>query len=357
MSVIAYYVSGHGFGHARRTAQVLRTLAGMRPDVRVIVRTTAPAALFKGLSNATVSGPPGPIDAGVVERDTLSIDPAASMRRLAEIVAQREAIVAGEAQFPRECGAGLVVADIPFLAADAAEGAGLDCIGVANFTWDWIFQPYATATTQPLIDEIRKSHRKMRCLLHLPLGHEVSAFREVIEVPLLANRARQDRRGTLDLLGIDSNDARRRVLIAMRGGLSPQTLHRAAGESPEMLFLVNQPISGGPPNLRTLVPGADFTEALAACDAVVSKLGYGILSDCIANGVALLFPPRSGFREDEISRAVCPQYMRMRELPAPDFNGGRWGTHLSALLAQPLAPKQMRTDGDQIVAQYISRLC
>ena len=62
-------------------------------------------------------------------------------------------------------------------------------------------------------------------------------------------------------------------------------------------------------------------------------------------------------REDEISRAVCPQYMRMRELPAPDFNGGRWGTHLSALLAQTPPPKQMRTDGDQLVAQYISRLC
>jgi hypothetical protein len=96
---------------------------------------------------------------------------------------------------------------------------------------------------------------------------------------------------------------------------------------------------------------------LAACDVVVAKLGYGILSDCIANGVALLFPPRTGFREDEVSRAVCPRYTRMRELPAGDFNVGRWGAHLGALFAQPRAPDTMRTDGDQVVAQFISRLC
>jgi hypothetical protein len=354
VSVIAYYVSGHGFGHARRTAQVLRTLAAVRPDVRAIVRTTAPVALFEGPPNATVSAPPGPIDAGVVERDTLSIDPAASMQRLAEIIALREQIAAREAQFLRQSGAALVVSDVPFLAADAAERAGLDCIGVANFTWDWIFQPYVTPATQPLIDEIQKSHRKMRCLLHLPLGHEVTAFREVIEVPLLANRVRRDRRSTLAALGIDPDDPRPRILIAMRGGLAPQTVLRAASESPGLLFLVNQSIPSAPPNLRAANAAVDFTDLLAACDAVVSKLGYGILSDCIATGAALLFPPRTGFREDEISRAVCPQYMRMRELPESDFNSGTWGAAVKALLAQPPPSGTIETNGDEIIARFIA---
>ena len=357
MSVIVYYVSGHGFGHARRTAQVLRTLGAMRPDVRAAVRTAAPPALFDGLSNTTVSAPPGPIDAGVVERDTLAIDPVASIKRLAEILARREQIVAREAQFLRESRATLVVADIAFLAADAAELAGLDCVGVGNFTWDWIFQPFATAGTQSLICEIQKSHRKMRCLLHLPLGHEVTGFREVIEVPLLAHRARQDRRATLASLGVDPNDARPRVLVAMRGGLLPETLFRAASESPDLLFLVNQAIRGAPANLCAVNAAVDFTELLAACDAVVSKLGYGILSDCIANGAALLFPLRAGFREDQISQELCPRYMRMRELPADDFKNGCWGAHLGALLAQPPPLDTMRTDGDRIVAQFISRLC
>jgi L-arabinokinase len=357
VSVVAYYVSGHGFGHARRTAQVLRTLGAMRANVRAVVRTSAPPVLFDGLSNTTVSVPSGAIDAGVVERDTLSIDPVASMRRLAEILARRESIVAREVEFLRESRAALVVADIPFLGADAAELAGLDCVGVGNFTWDWIFEPFATAGTQSLISEIQKSHRKMCCLLHLPLGHEVTGFREVIDVPLLANRARQDRRATLAGLGVDPDDARPRVLIAMRGGLSVDTLIRAVSESPELLFIVNQAITGAPPNLRAVHAGVDFTEVLAACDVVVSKLGYGILSDCIANGVALLFPPRTGFREDEISRAVCPRYMRMRELPVADFNDGCWGAHLGALLAQPPPLDTMRSDGDQVVAQFISRRC
>jgi hypothetical protein len=68
-------------------------------------------------------------------------------------------------------------------------------------------------------------------------------------------------------------------------------------------------------------------------------VGYGILADCIACGVALLYPPRQGFREDEISLRECPRYLRMRELPPEDFHGGRWDEHLRSLLAQPTPPE------------------
>jgi L-arabinokinase len=345
MPTLAYYVSGHGFGHARRSAQVLRALRARRGDLDLLVRTAAPASIFAGIEGVRVSAPEPDFDSGVVERDLLSIDGAASMRRLAETLSRRAELVAAEAAFLRESGASFVAADIPFLAADAAEAAGLRSVAVGNFTWDWIFEPYATAATRPLIDAIRESYGKMDGLLQLPLAHGVDCFRAVTPVPLVAGQSTADRAETLGRLGLDAADRRPRVLVAVRGGISREVLVDVAKGAADLVFVAVQRVDGAPANLKCVDGGrVDFTDLLAACDAVVSKVGYGILSDCMANGVALLYPPRVGFREDEISVEQSPRFMRMRGLPAADFAAGRWAPHLTALLDQPAPPARAATD-------------
>ena len=171
-------------------------------------------------------------------------------------------------------------------------------------------------------------------------------------MPLLANRAVGDRRETLRQLGIASDDRRPRVLVAMRGGIAPKALRRAVAESPEVLFVVTQRVAGEAlANVRVVEANrVEFTELLAACDVVVSKLGYGIVSDCLANGVALLFPPRVGFREDEVTRVEAARYLRMREVSREAFEAGDWREDLLALLGQPVAPERIAIDGDRVIA-------
>jgi hypothetical protein len=357
MPTIVYYVSGHGFGHARRTAPVLRALAAADPGIRIVVRTAAPAGMFAGIANVKTSAPERDFDPGVVERDALTVDPRATMERQAGVLGRREEIVAGEAAFLRDCGAELVVADIPFLAADAAEAAGVDSVAVGNFTWDWIYGAYGESGAAAMIEAVRGSYRTMRLLYQLPLGHEVTSFREVVAMPLLAERARGKRAATLARLGVEAADARPRVLAAMRGGVDGEALRRAAMESADVLFFAGQAVPESPDNLRTLgAAPPDFTDALAACDVAVAKVGYGIVSDCIANGVALLHPPRTGFREDEISLREAPDYLRMRGISRADFAAGNWRRDLTALLDQPAPAKRMRSDGDEVIAAEIGGL-
>jgi len=145
------------------------------------------------------------------------------------------------------------------------------------------------------------------------------------------------------------------VLIAMRGGLDQQTILHAARHSRDMLFILPMPPTGAeaPENVIAVDANAgnlDFTDLLSVCTAVVSKVGYGILTDSIAAGAALLYPRREGFREDDVSLRECPRYLRMRELPREDFATGRWHTHLCALLAQAPPPETLPTNGDEVVA-------
>ena len=356
MQTIIYYVSGHGFGHARRTAEILRTLTARDAGLRVSVRTAAPSFIFRNIANVSVEPPTRGFDPGAVERDPLCIDPRRTLENLASTLRAREAIVEAEAEYVRSKAASLIVADLPFLAGDVAQAAGIPCVGVGNFTWDWIFEPFAaTESDRAMIREVRESYRKFEELLHLPLGHEVSCFNRVTEVPLVASRSRREGTDILRRLRISPDDTRPRVLIAMRGGLEQQTIFHAARQSRDMLFILPMPVIGAeaPENVIAVDANAgdlDFTDLLSVSSAVVSKVGYGILADSIAAGAALLYPGRKGFREDEVSLRECPRYLRMRELPREDFAAGRWHTHLCALLAQAPPRQTLPINGDEAVA-------
>src|SRR2546429_535235 len=69
--VVALAVSGHGFGHAVRCAEVARALSELH--VRTAVRTDAPAWLFPDTVDWLPS-PGWPLDVGVAQRDGLDLD-------------------------------------------------------------------------------------------------------------------------------------------------------------------------------------------------------------------------------------------------------------------------------------------
>ena len=64
--MIAFYTSGHGFGHASRDIEVLNELGRRRPDIGVIVRTAAPRWMFDLTMTRTVDWRPRESDTGIV---------------------------------------------------------------------------------------------------------------------------------------------------------------------------------------------------------------------------------------------------------------------------------------------------
>ena len=76
---LLYYISGHGFGHARRCAETLRVVAQRHPDLAIHVRTMADGSVFEGIS-ANLCYQRVPIDLGAVEIDAMNIDWPATIR-------------------------------------------------------------------------------------------------------------------------------------------------------------------------------------------------------------------------------------------------------------------------------------
>ncbi len=349
MPAILYYVSGHGFGHARRCAETIKLLKQRRPDIQVHVRTMANPDVFAGCD---VNHKPVPIDRGAVEIDALTIDWRATLSNVRELMAQKDRLISDEANYIREQRVKLIIADVPFMAGYVAERAGVPCYAQCNFMWDWIYEPHTDDLD--LLEFIRGGYRRMTAWLRLPFPHECAHFRSVQDVPFIISPLMLSPTQARQRLGISEDERRPVVLIGMRGGTDDRIIEGLKKIADRYLFIT---IGGQVFGQQAPCGPLRFWDALQICEAVVSKPGHGIVTDCATEGVGLLYPKRNGFREDAMILREGETYFRQQAIPLEDYASGNWAPHLEALLAQEPRQPASNTNGREFVVDFIeSRL-
>src|SRR4051794_18676352 len=108
---LLFYISGHGYGHARRCAAVIDQLRRLGPDIEVHVRTRGVPGIFAGvLPPERIS--PTDLDAGAAERSTLEIDAAGTLAKISAVFDRRDQIIAEELLVIRALKPSLIVSDI-----------------------------------------------------------------------------------------------------------------------------------------------------------------------------------------------------------------------------------------------------
>jgi hypothetical protein len=301
------------------------------------------------------------LDVGAVERGTLEIDLPATRRSLAELSRRAEQVVAAEAQYVRYVRPALLVADIPFLAGHLARQTGVPCAAIGNFTWDWIYEPFLNSDIEGrrLLEFVRSGYREMTMWWRLPFGHDESPIPRVRDMPLVVERGLKSREEIRARIGLSKHDTRTLVFLGMRGGVENSVLESVAMQSPEFVFLHRlDALSNGPSNTLhvTVDRGLTFVDLMDASDVVVSKLGYGMLAQSIASETALVFPPRGGFREEELLEAAAARFLRSRRIACRDYFQGNWRDALSEVVQSDVPPENCALNGAQACAAAIRDL-
>ncbi len=91
---------------------------------------------------------------------------------------------------------------------------------------------------------------------------------------------------------------------------------------------------------------------MGASDVVVSKPGYGIVSDCIGARTRLVYTDRGDFPEYPVLVAEMPRYLPVAYVSNQDLRDGRLGEALRQILAAPF-PATPRTHGASVVAEKL----
>jgi hypothetical protein len=341
---IVFYVSGHGFGHASRAIEVIRALLSRRPAAHISIRTAAPAHLFRALGDGDrerVDVQPVRTDTGVVQVGSLNLDEEDTVREAACFHATFDQRVAAESDLLQRTGADVVVGDIPPLAFAAAARAGVPSVAIGNFTWDWIYSAYPAFEhlAPDVLPQIRLAYATATRALRLPFHGGFEPMAAVTrDIPLIARRSARNAADTRRTLGVGGN----RPAVLPSFGAYGVDLPLAQLRRSDRFALI-EPVHTPPDGLL-------YPDLVAAADVVVSKPGYGIVSECVANDTALLYTSRGRFIEYDVFVAAMPQVLRCRYISQQDLLAGRWADAIDALLAQPAPYGRQRIDGADVAA-------
>jgi hypothetical protein len=258
----------------------------------------------------------------------------------------------------------LVVADIPPLGIAAAHRAGVPGVGLSNFTWDWIYSAYDDAG--PLVEAIASEYAKADLALRLPMHGGFVSFRSIVDLPFVARRSSRHPEETRRTLGLPEDE---RLVLVSFGGYGVERLDRDAVRRLEALdgyvaLVSAAPGAALPPDWpasrrggllpfdesRMYAAGVRYEDLVRAVDVVVTKPGYGIISECLANDTALLYTSRGDFIEYDVLAAAMPRFLRSAFIGHDDLFAGRWRPHLDALVAQPTPPDRPPVDGASVAA-------
>jgi hypothetical protein len=363
---VIFYISGHGFGHAIRQIAVINALHELTPALPIVVRTAAPDWLFTRTTCGASLFLPGETDTGVVQIDSLRLDVAESVRQARAFLDRFDELVEREAAIIRAHDVRLAIVDAPPLACAAAAAAGVPAVVCANFTWDWIYREYAE---QPGVDSIvaetGRAYSTARAGWRLPLSGGFETIDPIIDLPFIARHGRADIDPAGIRRGLDLPAERPLALVSFGGyGLHQLPLTRLDCLADwDIVVTTRGSVSVTAPRGVHLVAeevlygrGLRYEDLVRAVDVVITKPGYGIIADCVANDAAMLYTSRGRFAEYDVMVREMPRYLRCQHLELEAFDAGAWAAALRTLASLPPPPGQVPADGALVAAKMIAGL-
>ena len=330
------------------------------PRVPIEIVTSAPAMLFAGVVTPPIEVRALDCDVGLVQRDALVIDEGATVERWRAFQEGWEALCTLEADHLRRNDVRLVLGDVPPLAFAAAARAEVPSIALANFSWDWIYR-HLSIRVPALAEAAHRAAEAYGCadlLLRLPFAGDLSTFPRIVDIPLVARRPRAGRGELRQRCGFGN----RTVVLLSFGGLGLAGFDVSTlGGLGHLDFVVSTPVDDPPPNLRVFT-GARLTESdlgyadlVGAADVVVTKPGYGIVTDALGARTRLIYTDRGDFPEYEILVRGMQRLMPCAYVDNESLRAGRLGGPIADVLEQPWT-SDPDLSGASVAAEHLLRI-
>lgn len=369
---LLFYSTSHGFGHASRDIQVMRSVAGLEPTARLHLRTgVADWFLSQSLAGVPCERSECALDVGIRQPDSLHQDVGGTLRACRDLLSRREALVEEEVAFMRALRPDVVVTDVPAMPMAAARRLGLPAVVFSNFTWDWIYDalvdeaPGFAGVRDAFAEDYGRADLYLRLPFHSTDGPPPVA--RVEDIPMVARHGSLEREDTLHRLGLPRD---RRLVLLSFGGLGAAPIRWEALDAPRYAgycFVLTPPVVGEPPppDARHVVPvdnhalrrhGISYADLVAACDVVLTKPGYGIVSECLANGVRVLYTSRGRFAEYPLLVAALDALGVAAYIAPETLAEGDLLESLERLVGRPRVACRVASDGADVAARRLLAL-
>jgi len=353
LSSILYYITGHGFGHAVRSQQVMRALTAIRPGLRIYARTTAPQWIFHDSSTAFNYSHQA-IDAGLIQTDSLHMKLEETLAACRALYANPQQLIDQELAFITANEIDLVVSDTPPLAFEIAAQAAVPSVSITNFTWDVIYRAYLEAHPEfaPLIEFMTRCYGKPTYALTLPYPCDTAMFPRQQPIPWIARTSLLTKEQARQALALPPQAT---IVLMSFGGLGLERLPwRQLAQQQDHLFVTTGTRRNQEGNLLTLpATQTHYEDLLRAVDAIVTKPGYGIVADVLAHRVPILYTDRGDFAEYPRLVAALIDSATAEFIPRAELLAGNLLPYLRRLVRKPPNWPIVELHGAQVAAERI----
>ena len=347
MPLIYISIAAHGYGHSAQTAPVVNALRAMRPDVQLVIRSGLPRTLLDAHFEGPFEHVPIEAEVGMCMSNALDVEVHASYAAHLEFHRDWGARVAREAAELKARGVSLVVANVSYLMAAAADRAGIPSAMLCSLNWADIFQAYCGthAAAGELHTQMLSAYNRAAVFIQPEPHMPMPGIRNPMPVGPVARIGRVRREELRARLGLASE--RRLVLIAM-GGIPMRIAVESWPRCEDIAYLVP---AAWQVQRSDMFPIEDlewpYLDLLCASDAVITKPGYGTFADCACNRMPALYVRRRDWPEEPYLIEWLEANARCAELPRAALEQGAVGDPLRALWAATPVPARRATGGEQ----------
>lgn len=285
-------ITAHGFGHLAQCAPIVAALRAAGP-LELMVRSGLPEPVLRERLGPITRYVPSDTDFGAVMRNAVTVDAPATLTRYRALHLRLHDEVHALAATLRGLAVDAVLSNVSYIAPAAAAAADVPCIVCSSLTWSDVMQAYCPQATD-LIAQMRAGYRAATRILRLQPGTPFHDLPHTTVARPITRTGRSRRPELAARLGVGAN--RRMALIAF-GGMTPPDPPPVVAEPGDFLLL--GPAGWGRAGVVPIdTIGLPFIDLLASVDVVVTKPGYGTVTELACCGTPSVMGARPDWPEE-----------------------------------------------------------
>jgi uncharacterized protein (TIGR00661 family) len=273
MKKILYYVTDNGLGHLTRTISIIREFDN---DVEFIIRHSNEKIIKNSLPNSIVLS--GKTDQGsILLNDKVSIDWNKTGKIMNDWYKNYNQKIITEKNNIKKSRPDLIISDItpiPFLPAKELE---IPIIAISNFTWLDFLEKLPLTNSEFLIN----SYESASLAIQLPLSTPMEIFNNKKKVDLVSKFSTKTRDKIRQELGLKNSDFM--VFVNL------PNFYNISFPLQRNLKVFSTGATTNIEKTEFIEPWIEGQNLNFAADLVLSKCGYGMISECLTSGTPFRF--------------------------------------------------------------------
>lgn len=300
MKTIAYYISDYGFGHASRSIAIIRNLFKLyNQELKVVIcHSFAINFLKDSLSNLDVEFRTVNADVGyILKANSMEPDTERLQEAYLRFVSNWSEKLTAEKNFLAEREIDLVLSDISPLPFIPASTLGIPSVGISNFTW---YTAYSGIVEEYYLRTLKESYQYMDYFYSLAASEEPNWGRIDNQAFGFISREINGLEVKRILDKVNPNRDRRVIYFGLGMKVDIDLKSLKLWDTSNCVFLVSNNVLVDHPNVVKIPK--NYTESqnyIAAADLVISKAGWGTVSEAVLHDKPMMVLNRHVLNEDK----------------------------------------------------------